>query len=54
MAQTDAYPRLVVLPQSNYLQSLMTIIRNEKTGCPEFVTAFDKVCQQLLPAGRFS
>ena len=51
MAQSDAYSRVVILPQSNYLLSLMTIIRNEATGTSEFVNAFDKVCQQLLPAG---
>lgn len=44
--------KVLVLPQTNYLLSLMTIIRNEKTECPAFVNAFERVCGQLVPAGN--
>jgi hypothetical protein len=44
-------PTVTVLPQTKYLVSLMTVIRDAQTGCPAFVDAFEKVCTQLMPAG---
>ncbi|CAG9956838.1 unnamed protein product, partial [Clonostachys rosea f. rosea IK726] len=43
-------PTVTVLPQTKYLVSLMTVIRDAQTGCPAFVDAFEKVCTQLMPA----
>ncbi|KAI9148270.1 Uracil phosphoribosyltransferase [Paramyrothecium foliicola] len=51
MAHSDFdTPQVTVLPQTNYLLSLMTILRSSDTDSLPFVDAFDKVCGQLVPA----
>lgn len=44
-------PRVAILSQTNYLLSLMTILRNNKTETPAFVSAFENVAIQLVGEG---
>ena len=43
--------RVTLLPQEDYLISLMTILRDSLTDSAAFVNAFEKVAGQLMIAG---
>jgi hypothetical protein len=53
MHSPDRHPsdRVVVLEQSNYLLSCMTILRSCETSSRDFSEAFENVAIQIIVAG---